>query len=201
MRPGPALPTVPAVNNAPRKEKTTGTHRLVLFYEDFDAAIRLRRSLDIIVRRLGLSGPVSSSAWSFAMLAQREFNAAVSSETALADVVVISANGAHKLPEHIASWLDLAAMRNGRNAPPTVVVLHEEKTSEADGAELPLCASVRRIATTHGAGFMCHMGGAPTAERAAQDFRARTGSGIAEPAFQSRRHTLAPFPRHWGIND
>ena len=134
------------------------------------------------------------------MLGQREFNASVLMETVQADTIVISASGHDPLPERVASWLELCMTREGRNAPPQIIVLHENGI-ETDSATLPLCASLKRIATRSGAGFMCLMDSAAPAADEARNRIAKRWAGISEPVAEPGRYPVAEVSRRWGIND
>ena len=173
--------------------------KIVVFWEDFDAAIHARKAFDSIVQCVGAGREVEASSWSFSMLGSTKFNAAVLMDASRADVIVVAARGDQEIPGRVATWLELSVMRNEEDAP-VLIALHDEGL-DAHNEAAPLCTSLQKIAARQGARFAC--------SQDLEGFRSDSFSGQpvslrASRAIQSHEPTLVPYAatQRWcGINE
>jgi len=178
------------------------TCKIVFFYEDFDAAIRCRKTFDSVSQQFGNGRPVAASSWSFSMLGVPEFNPAILSDAEGADVFVVAARGDRALSPRVATWIERCVKGGNRNgtAVPMLVALHPDGLEPMVEAE-PLCSSLAEIARRQGAGSMC---GRDLKEPRPFETpitmlppRSANAAGILRDA----PNTTPATPRRWGIND
>lgn len=188
-----------AERNEAHTECTERPCKIVVFWEDFDAAIHARKAFDSVVQSASGGREVEASSWSFSMLASTKFNAAVLMDASRADVIVVAARGDQEIPGRFATWLELSVMRNTGDSP-VLIALHDDGL-DAHNEAAPLCTLLQKIAARQGARFAC-----------GQDLEGfRSDSFSRQPmnpsrAIQSQSHepTLRPYAatQRWcGINE
>jgi hypothetical protein len=173
--------------------------KIVTFYEDFMAATRAYQIFDWLVQTFGGNLPVTTTSWSFSMLAMSRLTDAVLRASPSADVLVISASGDKDLPAHVALWMDRCITREP-DSEPVLLALTAADWEEAEPAT-PFLASVEQIAIRRRARFM---NGKSVAEhlkpRLAPEPPPREPHN---PVRFDSKTTRAPvfWNRRWGIND
>jgi len=172
--------------------------KIVTFYEDFNDAIRAHQMVDRIARRVNGDLPFLATAWRFGLLGKSELNATILRDVAVADVIVVASNGDRELPERVACWIEVC-MNGLPDAMPVLVALHDEG-SGANRAAGPFCASLRKLATSRHAKFMCNgdFGECEAYQPPSEPVRVQRDGHASHVE-------IAPYPatirRWWGINE
>ena len=173
--------------------------KIVTFYEDFPDSIRTLQNHENIVRAFANGRDVISTSWSFQMLGQPELNWVILKDASDASVIVVASNGLRKLPERVATWVELLMSVNPYEKP-VLVALHDEHLETA-GLAAPLCTMLKKIAGRTDGTFLCNR---DLAESSRQCANGHVESESRKPVHSSReaeRYGMTDYVRRWGIND
>ena len=128
----------------------SGTLHVAAIYHNFAAGIRVRETLDLLVRSLAPM-KVISKAWSFDMLTRLDVRAAAVREVEKADLLMIAGDG-ERMPEQIKHWLE-RCMSENYSRPTALVALHDDDLYY-DEAALPLSCELRQTANRWNLNFI-----------------------------------------------
>ena len=160
--------------------------KIVLFYEDFSAAIRAYNSFDWLTKNFGSGRAVSTASWSFDMLGMSRLSPSVLHDSTAADVLVVSAHKDQDLPPHVAIWVDRCISQEPETEPVLVALFDDEPNAASPAA--PLCASLMRIAKRRHARFLRGLD---------HDFPPESESGASENS--GREVTFSS--QRWSVQD
>ena len=169
-----------------------------VIYEDREAGLRAKRTLDRLEPFLPAGADLHSRFWRFDLLNEPTLRDEVGNETMKADMVVLSTHGLRGLPEAVNTWLAGWIAQKIDQPAALVVLLHALAQESASARQI--LDSVEPAHRT-GVEVFVHFG---------QLDRSESNSAIE--SIQHRAHTVTSLLaegmqrtelqfRHWGINE
>src|SRR5262245_55640467 len=79
--------------------------RVQILYEDLEAGLRAKQTVDCLEEQLGSTANFWLSLWRFDLLSEPALREEVANEAMRADLLLLSAHGKHGLPEDVSTWI------------------------------------------------------------------------------------------------
>ncbi len=80
---------------------------VLVVYEDFETGKHAKRTFDYLVEHLGDECRFTNQMWKFDVLAVPKLREMAARDAAVADIIIVSAHGAHPLPPEVKAWIEL----------------------------------------------------------------------------------------------
>ena len=116
--------------------------RVVILYEDFEAAGRAKRAYDFLVANLDHEWRINRQMWSFGLLHIPELREAATEDAMLAHVIVISCGGG-ELPAEVKEWIETW---QANDVGPVALIAMFDATPEHAGRVQAARACLSRVA-------------------------------------------------------
>jgi hypothetical protein len=130
--------------------------KIVVVYENLQAALRARQMSERLATELRHEGGIHCALWKYNLLAEPSLRSQATTEAAAAGMVIVSASST-EVPVHLKCWIEDWPAPTHQNRAALVVMLDDHAEQACQTA--PITSYVREVARARGADFFCKAGG------------------------------------------